>query len=72
MIGGRELVSLGLNHRTAPVGVRERLAITKPDFSRHFLAIAEQSLSDETVILSTCNRVELYAVVDPEDGGCAI
>lgn len=72
MIGGRELVSLGLNHRTAPVGVRERLAITKPDFSRHFLAIAEQSLSDETVILSTCNRVELYAVVDPEDGGAGL
>ena len=72
MIGGRELVSLGLNHRTAPVDVRERVAIAAPEIAQHFSAIREQALSDETVILSTCNRVELYAVVDPQDGGAGL
>jgi len=72
MIGGRELVSLGLNHRTAPVEVRERIAIAAPEIAQHFLAIREQSLSEETVILSTCNRVELYAVVPPDDGGAGL
>lgn len=72
LIGGCELVSLGLNHRTAPVGVRERIAIGSDDMEAHFLAIREQSLSEEVVILSTCNRVELYAVVDPRDGGAGL
>ncbi|MCP4803875.1 MAG: glutamyl-tRNA reductase [Proteobacteria bacterium] len=69
MIGDLELVSLGLNHKTAPVEIRERLAMGDGQIPQHFQAIKSDQLSSETVILSTCNRVELYAVVHPDDGG---
>jgi len=54
------IITLGLNHKTAPVNIRERLA-----FSPKSLASAVRSLSDlgnikEAAILSTCNRTELY------------
>ena len=68
MIGDLELVSLGLNHRTAPVDVRERLAMGDREIPRHFEALRNERLSTEAIILSTCNRVELYAVVGGGDG----
>ncbi|VAW57812.1 Glutamyl-tRNA reductase [hydrothermal vent metagenome] len=54
------IITLGLNHKTAPVSIRERLA-----FSPKSLATAVKSLSSlgnikEAAILSTCNRTELY------------
>jgi glutamyl-tRNA reductase len=57
-----EIVLIGLNHRTAPVELRERVAFT-PESAR---AAAEQLRSggvlSETLVLSTCNRSELYGV----------
>ena len=58
------LVLLGVNHRTAPVEVRERL-----DFQAQGLDRALRSLSDlpslaEAAVLSTCNRVELYGACE--------
>jgi len=67
MVGGLELVSVGLNHRTAPVGLRERLAYGPDRLSDAFGELG-RTVSRETVILSTCNRVEVYAVV-PEGLG---
>lgn len=67
MVGGLELVSVGLNHRTAPVGLRERLAYGPDRLSEAFGELG-RTVSRETVILSTCNRVEVYAVV-PEGLG---
>ncbi|MGL5019938.1 MAG: glutamyl-tRNA reductase [Luteolibacter sp.] len=55
-----ELLCLGLNHRTAPVEVRERFAvgITKlGEASSELVALAEAS---EGVVISTCNRTEFY------------
>lgn len=54
----------GLNHRVAPVRVREQLAL-EPDKLREVLTdvIGEGALS-EVMILSTCNRVEVYGVAD--------
>jgi glutamyl-tRNA reductase len=59
-----QLVVLGLNHKTAPVDIRECFA-----FSEEKIHTALDSLGDwreirEAVILSTCNRTELYAVVE--------
>jgi glutamyl-tRNA reductase len=61
-----ELWVFGLNHRTAPVELRERLAFPEEDVA-HVLqrAIAAAPL-DEAVLISTCNRVELVAV-SPRD-----
>ena len=54
-----DLVLIGLNHTTAPLDVRERLALAP---QRAFEAITawQATLGGEVVILSTCNRVELY------------
>ncbi len=71
MVGGLELVSVGLNHRTAPVALRERLAYGPDRLSEAFDALRE-GVSEETIILSTCNRVEVYAVVQEREGPDAI
>src|SRR4051812_18078775 len=57
-----EIVVIGLNHRTSPIGVRERVALS-PDRRDDALRILRDE-SIECVIVSTCNRVELYAVVN--------
>ncbi|HEY6169091.1 MAG TPA: glutamyl-tRNA reductase [Verrucomicrobiae bacterium] len=56
------LVCLGLSHRTAPLPVRERFAIAEARVPATLQLLRETGLADEAVILSTCNRVELYAV----------
>ncbi|MBX7209958.1 MAG: glutamyl-tRNA reductase [Verrucomicrobiaceae bacterium] len=63
----RHLVSLSLNYRTTPVEVRERLA-----FAGNKVALATQEIRalpgfEESLVLSTCNRVELYATHGHED-----
>ncbi|SDB60433.1 glutamyl-tRNA reductase [Desulfonatronum thiosulfatophilum] len=52
---------LGLNHRTAPVEVRERYALPDPDPREQGLITAQSGVK-EAMILSTCNRVEFLAV----------
>jgi len=58
------IIVVGLNYRTAPVEVREKFA-----FAEHELSAALEGLMDtksimECVIVATCNRTEIYAVVD--------
>lgn len=55
------ILLLGLNHRTAPVEVRERLAFAEPDVPPMLASLRDAGLVEEAVLLSTCNRVELYA-----------
>jgi len=59
-----ELLAIGVSHKTAPLEVRERLALTDTraaEFLRDLHGVAEIW---EVVALSTCNRTELYLVVD--------
>jgi len=56
------IIALGLNHRTAPVELRERLAVTETRLPEALARLKRWPGIDEGVILSTCNRVELYAV----------
>ena len=51
---------IGINHRTAPVAVRETLAFTPEQTTAALHALQKQFPHTESVILSTCNRVELY------------
>ncbi len=53
---------LGLSHHTAPVEIRERYAFTESDIAPALARLREQGFISEAVLLSTCNRVELYAV----------
>ena len=62
-----ELLALGISHKTAPVALRERLAFTEPRGgrvrARRPTATPEVR---EAVVISTCNRTEVYLVVgDP-------
>ncbi|HYB72924.1 MAG TPA: glutamyl-tRNA reductase [Candidatus Sulfotelmatobacter sp.] len=57
------IVVLGLNHKTAPVEVRERLHIAEKDLPDSLDRLGALPETIEGVILSTCNRVEIYSVV---------
>lgn len=57
-----QLLVLGLNHKTAPVAMRERLAFGS-DTPTALQSL--QSLAEGAVILSTCNRTELYILAKP-------
>jgi glutamyl-tRNA reductase len=57
----------GMSHRSAPVEVRERVAFP-PCAGRGFLRrLGAEGVAEEAVLLSTCNRTEVYAVVEDED-----
>jgi glutamyl-tRNA reductase len=63
------IVVVGLNHRTAPISLLERLAIPEDRTAKalHHLFTFEHVL--EGVVLSTCNRIEVYAIVSRFHGG---
>lgn len=61
----KTLFAFGLNHKTAPVAVREKLHLRDSEI-RPLLAIFRRFLS-ECFILSTCNRTEIYAVSESVD-----
>jgi glutamyl-tRNA reductase len=54
------IVVVGLNHETAPVAVREALAFPKEALAEALARVREEAGLGEAVILSTCNRVEVY------------
>ncbi len=55
---------LGLNHQTAPVELRERAAFGGDALSRAMASLRQSPQLAEAVLLSTCNRTELYAVAE--------
>lgn len=65
------LLAVGLNHRTAPVALRERLAFNVPELPPALQALRGRGV-DEAVIVSTCNRTELYCAQQGEDSRCAV
>jgi glutamyl-tRNA reductase len=61
-----ELLAIGTSHKTAPVEVRERLALGEPRVGEFLRDLRGSAEVQEAVALSTCNRTELYLVVsDP-------
>lgn len=60
------ILVLGLSHRSCPVAVRERFAITEATVPSLLARAREAGVADEVVVLSTCNRVELYAATTRE------
>jgi len=55
---------LGVNHKTAPVELRERLAFAEKAVPQHLMEICGIAEISEAVVLSTCNRVEIYGGSD--------
>lgn len=64
------ILAYGVNYRTAPLQVRERIAFPEDSIVDALLSVrsAVPTLS-EAVIVSTCNRTELYAALDPAEEG---
>jgi len=60
---------VGLSHHSAPVRVLERVAITAADVPKALHALRDSHTVREAVVLSTCNRVEVFADVDKFHGG---
>ena len=59
---------VGLSHKTAPVELREQFAVNASNLVPHANRLKLQGDLDEIVLLSTCNRVEIYAASRHEDG----
>jgi glutamyl-tRNA reductase len=55
------VVVVGLSHRSAPVELRERFAFAGEKIPEALQALRDSGIAAEAVILSTCNRVEIYA-----------
>jgi glutamyl-tRNA reductase len=62
MKSSMNMIVVGVNHRTAPVEIREKFAIPNEKISQSLNSLVGDGLIREAVILSTCNRVEIYAI----------
>jgi glutamyl-tRNA reductase len=60
------LVVIGLSHRSSPVTVRERFAFAEERIPAALQSLRDSGAATEAVILSTCNRVEIYAATELE------
>lgn len=56
----QNLIAVGISHHAVPIELRERLAMSEQEV-REALATLREQISDEALIVSTCNRTELYA-----------
>jgi glutamyl-tRNA reductase len=65
------LLVVGVSHHTAPVELLERLSVPSDDIRTVLTALVAQPYVTEAVVLSTCNRVEVYAAVTAFHGGLA-
>lgn len=58
------IIVVGINHKTAPVEIRERLTFDPSQLEDAMKVLKDKKSILENVIISTCNRTEIYAVVD--------
>ena len=66
-----QLIVLGLNHKTAPVEIRERFNFSQDKTVRVLRRLINNDNINEAVLLSTCNRTELYLVLEDAAAGAA-
>ena len=60
------LLALGINHQTAPVALRERVSFTPDTLDQALNSLLSQPMVQSGVVLSTCNRTELYLSVEQQ------
>lgn len=54
------LFAIGLSHQTAPVEIREQLALRSEDYPDRLRSLLEDTGAEEAILLATCNRMEIY------------
>lgn len=64
-----DFVVVGISHKTAPVEVREQAVVPEPVLGACIQRLVDRDLIESGVLLSTCNRTELYALAATGDGG---
>lgn len=62
------IVVIGVNHRTSPLSVLERMTLSQDEQVKAVHSLVARSNVNEAVILSTCNRTEVYAVAEKFHG----
>lgn len=62
----------GVSHRSAPVSVLEQLSTDEAEQAKIIDQVLQSPLVTEAIVLSTCNRVEVYAVVEAFHGGLSV
>ena len=62
------LVVIGLSHHSSPVALRERFAFAEARVPAALQLLRESGAAEEAVILSPCNRVEIYAATSADPG----
>ena len=67
-----EVIVFGLNHKTAPIEIREKLSFSKGQVSYAHKELLKDEVVREVMLLSTCNRVELFAVVESGEKGVRV
>ena len=64
------LLTVGTSHQTAPLEIREKLAFSRDDYVSRINELQALPAVEEALVLSTCNRTEIYSIVLPEDEDC--
>ena len=67
-----DIFVVGLNHKTAPVALRERLAVTPSHLAQTLVELRAAAQLSDVLLLSTCNRVEVYGAESSRNGGVAL
>lgn len=67
-----QLLALGINHKTAPVDLREQAAFAPEILPDALVDITRSGVAQEAAIVSTCNRTEIYCGVSPEQEAEAV
>ena len=67
----RDILLIGMNHKTASVDVRECVAFTPEEADRALAALRDMPAINESVLFSTCNRVELLIAVEDQEAALA-
>jgi len=69
-VSGRELFLVGLSHKSAPIEVRERVALTGDALKNALAELRSVEGVGEAFVVSTCNRVEVYVQAEGEEAAC--
>lgn len=63
------VINVGVNHQVAPLDVREKLTFNQEEIVEAMMVLEQQNQVSENIILSTCNRTEIFAVVNETEAG---
>jgi len=63
------VLAVGLSHRSAELSTLERVAVPAPDVGKVLDELQQAEHISEVMLVSTCNRIEVYAVVETFHGG---